>query len=366
MDTPTRILTPWATGRGSSVLFQPWDNKHAFQMERAYVFGTVEERAEAARRFNASSSQFSDYLLYDASASFSSTGAFPDTQNAGLPSAAQFMTTDRQRVDLRWASMFRFRDLRGMSTPWFKIADVYDAIDFRTYDLGARIELRHIEAGEIIYELDLVAGGYQYNKTWEIWQDLWTPEEGLAALQLKYAKRQAKEAYRVLTDETLVSLSTTAYDTAGATQVEKDINTINNAITAMKSALYTATSASGIQTEEDIEGSEFYLVYNSLQAGNNYRVAKALQARLELPNDNQSVGYVTDPVIPVGSPDVPAGAAWYLVMPGRKNVWAQGLDLQVSEVLDPRVAGTSNEVIGQASYKGVRGDSRQVRKIATA
>jgi hypothetical protein len=93
------------------------------------------------------------------------------------------------------------------------------------------------------------------------------------------------------------------------------------------------------------------------------RVARALEARFDMPNSTMSVGQVLDPIIPLGMVDVPTGV-WYLVYPGRKNIFANGVDLTFYEFNDPRVAGVAEGRIGQGAWVPVRGDVLQVRAMA--
>ena len=313
-------------------------------------------RQAAIRLFNESSERYTDTLLR-----LSSEGQFPDAQTQGVPAAVTFGETDRRRVDTRWTALFSVQNRRAQSSPYFKIVDLYDAVEFMIYQLGERIEMRHVEAAQNIFEADVVAGGLQWNMLWSQWQDLWSTNDGLAGMQAKYAIRQARIAYETLTAS---GLSTTAYSVAGNSQAENDIRTINAAITEIGNAIYQAPGAGDGQTEEDVEGATYFLLYNPATSGYRTRINRALTARYELPNSN-SVVEVDAPVMPIATRHVPAGS-WYVALPGRKNIAAIFRDLTIYDFNDPQIAGVADGRIGQGAYKMVRGDSRQVREVATS
>lgn len=319
-------------------------------------------RGAVIKRFNSASKQYTDALrtIGGGLLNLSSTSMFPSTQTQGVPTAVRFGTADRMMADMRWAAFFEVRDYRGATTPYFKIVDVYNAVTFSVYRLGEPIVLRPAEAAEVIYESEIVAGGMQWNLMWEQWTDLWSEDEGLTAMELKYADQQARTAYVTLTAS---GLSTTAYDTGGSTTLEKDVNTINAGILDIENALYSDTMTETGETIRERVRGPYGLLYNSLTAGYEDRIRRALGARYDLANDVNAAAQVLDRnVVAVGDPDVPTGA-WYLSIPGRKNVLAVHKDLMIDPHVDPRVAGTAKAQIGQGAYKFVRGDAKQCRKL---
>lgn len=313
-------------------------------------------RARAIRHLNAVAARAMGVLL-------STTSNFPDATTTGIATAVGFGESDRDTADVRWRALFEVRDLTAQGHPFFKIADTYDSVTFEEYELNERIKVGSVRGQEEIFETPVVAGALQWNRFWANWQTLWNTAEGLASMNAKYLRRMAKEAYRVLT---AAGLQVTAYDTTGASTVEKDVNTINAAITEMGNAVYqTETGFAGIQSEEDITGMGLYLLYNPSTAGYAQRVTRALNARLDLPNSSNSAAQLDVPVMPLPTRYVPAGA-WYLALGGRKNVVAVTHNLEFFDLMDPRVAGVADAKIGQGAYKAVRGDARQARQIATS
>jgi len=198
-----------------------------------------------------------------------------------------------------------------------------------------------------------------------MWQDLWTSAQGMAQMQVKYAKLLAETAYTIVTAS---GVSTTSYvdrDGGGSQSLTNDIATILQGLLDVKTALYQNTAPGGGQElEEEIEDTQtFYLLYNSHTAGYHERVRNALNARITTPNDNFSINEVDFPVVPVGSPYVPTGN-WYVVLPGRLNAFANFMDLRLYNITDPRIAGVAEGEVGWGAFRFVRGDARQVRKLA--
>ncbi|MEM8599290.1 MAG: hypothetical protein AAGF99_05170 [Bacteroidota bacterium] len=314
-------------------------------------------RRKAILHLNAVARTYTDTLIQ-----LSSPALFPDQKTQGVPSAVSFGEADRRAADTRWTALYNIRDLRSASSPYFKITDVYNAVTFEVYLLGERIKMRHVQGTEVIFETDIVAGGLQWNQFFAMWQDLWSANEGIATMQLKYAQKQARAAYEVLTASGLTGV---AYNTTGATTLEKDILTINDGIRTIGNQLYQDEGIAGIQTEEDIEGAALFLLYNPATQGYRQRVNRALNARFTMANDNMSIAEVDVPVIPLPSRYVPA-TDWKLMLPGRKNIAAIHKDLEIYDHTDPRVAGVADGRIGQGAYKMVRGDAKQGVSLATS
>lgn len=314
-------------------------------------------RRKAITHLNAVARVYTDTLLQ-----LSSSSLFPDQQTQGIPNAITFGEADRRVADTRWTALFNIRDLRSATSPYFEISDVYNAVTFEVYLMGERIEVRHVQGSETIFKTDIVAGGLQWNQFFAMWQDLWSANDGIATMNVKYAQKQARAAYEVLTASGLTGV---AYNASGATTLEKDINTINDGIRTIGNQLYQDEGIAGIQTEEDIEGAALVLLFNPATQGYRQRVNRALNARFTMANDNLSVAEVDVPVIPLPSRYVPA-TDWKLMLPGRKNIAAIHKDLEIYDHMDPRLAGVADARIGQGAYKMVRGDAKQGVSLATS
>lgn len=359
---PKQILDPFADGatRRISLAARRPDSGEMVRDERQLHADLASQdaavRRRAIRHLNAVAAQALQVLL-------SSTSQFPDQQTQGVPTAVSFGEADRFTADVRWRALFEVRDLTSQQHPFFKISDAYDSVTFDDYEMGERIRMGSVRGEEEIFETPIVAGGLQWFQFWENWQNLWNSQDGIASMNAKWLRRMAKQAYAVVT---AAGLTVVPYDAAGASQVEKDVNTINAAITTLGNQVYqTETGFEGIESEEDIEGLALYLLYNPGTAGYRQRVNRALGARLELPNDNNSAAEVDVPVMPLPTRYAPANG-WTLTLGGRKNVFAVTRNLTIYDHMDARVAGIADGRVAQGAYKGVRGDSRQAVQLATS
>lgn len=353
----TQLSMPWRGARNIP-LTKPGQEQHLIKH-----FANREDarvRLAAIALYNKFSRKYGDAVM-----ELSSGATFPDVQTQGIPAAVTFGDSNRWSADTRWSALFNVQDRRSQTHQYFKIVDLYHAVEFKSYLLGERIELRHVEAAQEIFEAEVFAGGLQWNRFWSEWQDLWSEGQGLSAMQARYAAKQAQVAYQVLTAD---GLATTAYQEVDGTGINlrNDIATINAGVRELETAIYTADAGdTGMQTEEELSNASFYLLFNSGTVGYEERIALALSARVDAPNDNLSVGNVLRNVIPLPSRQVPTGA-WYIVLPGRKLIGAIFRDLTIYDFNDPRIAGVGEGRIGQGAYKFVRGDSRQVRKLEAA
>src|SRR5690606_30976966 len=117
------------------------------------------------------------------------------------------------------------------SEPWpgyFKVKDLWHAITVDQYLPNERIKFGRVEASEEIFEHLLYGVGLQWNQL-EM-QGRWERQEGVVAMQVKWANKLAQLVYAATT---AAGPATISYDTTGASQLEKDIRTINAAALAI-------------------------------------------------------------------------------------------------------------------------------------
>lgn len=348
----TSLMQPFSD---KQVRLWAWSPERHIQLERAFLTGENPAlKAEAVSRFNAMMRNLGDAIK------LSSNGSFPDLQEQGIPAAFLIDASTRETIDTRWTLLYRILDRRSSQSPVFRVGDAYTNLTFNEYALNEDIDADYIEGAHRLYEMSVYAGMYYYNKMWAQWTDMWDEQEGLAMMGVRWARAMAKAAYEAVAASGATSVS---YDTGGATALEKDINTINAGITTIQSQLYNATTGDGNTILEDVSQGRFALLYNNLTAGYQARITKALEARLEAPNDNQSIGYVMSPVVPIGSPHIATGT-WKLTLLGRRNVFAMGRDLMVDTEMDPKKAGVGMVEVGQGAFKAVRDDVKQVVSLA--
>ena len=308
-----------------------------------------------------------DLITGNSTVQMSESGLFPPDTRGGIPTAVSIGDQEREQIDTRWTGLFEGFDGRQQTDNLlFRIEDVFHAVTFKRYERGERIEMSQVEGGDEVYEAYYYAAGLQYNSSWADFNPhAWSRDDGVAAMQRRYLKKQMKRAYAVLTDST--GLTTQSYvndDGTGTVSVENDVATLNAGMNNILSDLFNQGSPqSGDAMEEVPDNPQFALLFNNLTQGYRERIQKALAATFNATNDELAVGELDFPVEPIGTPHIATGN-WYLVMPGRKNVAAQFRDLQTFDIMDPRVVGINEGQVGQGIFRMVRGDTRQVQELA--
>jgi hypothetical protein len=321
-----------------------------------------EQRLKSIDRFNTVNNRVLDEMLRLSNASL-----FPTVEQNGIPAAVVIGDSDRHMADLRWTALYNVQDYRTSPLPVFKIMDTYNVVQFDEYQQGERIKLGYVRGESKLYEPVIVAGGLQWNDLWAGWNGgMWNRQDGLSAMATRYLNRQAKAAYTVATAD---GLDVVAYPTtAGASMLEKDVEAINTACSEIGNSFFQTQNDPGNpdsqETEEEIEGQTFVLLYNPATPGYRTRVNRAINASYAAQNDNNSGAQLDFNIVPIPSRYVPVNG-WYLFLPGRKLVAAIFKALQMYDINDPRIAGVAKGEVGQGAYGIVRGDVRQGRKINT-
>jgi len=324
-----------------------------------------EHRAAALNAIRDAAQVFGDLVTGNQTVRLSEGGLFPPEDRGGIPVAVSIGDQEREQVDTRWTGLFQGEDFRQQTDNLlFRIEDVYHALRFERYERGEKIEMSQVEGGDEVFEGYYYGAGLQFNASWADFNPhSWNRQDSVSAMQTRFAKKQMKRAYTVLTDSTAL---TTISHQSGNSQVEKDVKTINEGMRQILEDLFQADSPqSDEQVEEVPDNPQFALLFNNLAQGYNQRIRKALATTYSASNDELSVAELDFPVTPIGTPHVDAGN-WWVVMPGRKNVAAQFRDLQTFDIMDPRIMGVNEGQVGQGIFRMVRGDSNQVAELATS
>jgi len=341
------------------------DRLHEEDILRGMTSDRQEHRNAALNAIRDTAQVLGDLVTGNQTVRLSEGGLFPPEDRGGIPTAVSIGDQEREQVDTRWTGLFEGFDGRQQTDNLlFRIEDVYHAVRFERYERGEKIEMSQVEGGDEVFEAYYYAAGMQFNASWADFNPhSWNREDSVSAMMTRFAKKQMKRAYNVLTDSQ--GLSTISYQ-SGSTQTEQDVKTINEGMRSILDDLFTEPSPkSDEQVEEVPDNPQFALLFNNLAQGYNQRVRKALATTFSASNDELSIAELDYPVTPIGTPHVPAGN-WWVVMPGRKNVAAQFRDLQTFDVMDPRIVGVNEGQVGQGIFRMVRGDSNQVAELATS
>lgn len=310
-------------------------------------------RAEVFAELDAAGADYTAALLRSSrnSQSLSAPGAFPDRDG---PITDVYFTGSDQPVDTTWTQVFDVRDFRNTTEEDFEVGTVDDAVSFRTYADGETVELVGVSGGIQKFPFALLGGGFQFLRTWIMDNKFWRIGDGLRSMETGYAIDQARLAWATLTNAT--GLQVQARDTGGATVVEKDVNTVNAAATAILSDIF--------QADDHLPAApSFVLVYNNLTPGYADRAAAMMAANYGLANAALGAAKLTYPVQMIGTPYVDTGAM-YLAMPKRRLKTGIRMDLSNFEHFDPTKFVEAR--IGWGRYTHVRGSASQVRAIPLA
>lgn len=329
-----------------------------------------DRRRMAVNAVNDLSQRFGDLTCGQPTVQLSDEGLFPPYDQQALPSAVRITYGRQQIVDTQWTALFQVQDRRDQRNRRFTIEDVYSAASFKRYENGEEIEVNEVQGGSESFEFYIYAGGLQWSRFWESWQEMWREQDGTAMMQARYGQKQAARAYSVLTASGALSTSYEDFDGSGSTSVANDVATFNQACTDILDAMYTnSTLQDGSdvdeQIEEEFQNPNFYLLVNQFDNNIATRAARALQASYDAPNDNLSALETRFPINLIQTPHVPSGS-WHMVFPGRKNIAAVARDLTMYDKMDVQTAGVADANIAQGAYRMVRGDSNQVTEVATS
>lgn len=277
----------------------------------------------------------------------SQADAFPTTD--GRVVSVTFEAAD-EPADLTWVQLFTTDDMRNTTEEALEIWKVFNGITFRVYEDGQKVDLFGMSGAKLRFDFQLIGSGFQWLVTWLNDNKFWRLTNGLAEAATQYAKFQAEVAYTVLS----TGAAAQARATAGSTEVENDILTINAASTQILNNLRTN---SGFVDPNP----RFQLVYNMLETGlADTRISRIASARYGSANSTLGVIELSSNVSILGSPNAPTGSMM-LVYPGRKNRFGLRQDLTAFDDFDPYSYSGARVFWGRFIH--VKADGDQVRTI---
>ena len=366
------MSNPWA-GRANKVPIHLFGGNHR-EAEMRFAYGSANERIALTQLANEGFERFWKLQIDLINAhrqgasqiDLSGFGNFPDSKQDGLPVAAMFDDPERIQVDLRWLALYRLQDMTGSPSPHFQMFDLYNAVTYDQYgleELGQEMNFYTVQGSRNTFTANVISGGYQFNKVWERWNPMFSPDQGVAAAMSKWGAKQAQLGYDTITGAAYTSI---AYDTAGSNQIEKDINTLNLGIKTIEDQLWNATNPKDAQKlEEEIAGAVYYALYNAGSTGLKSRMARAVAAGWDRPNDSNSTVKLDSPVVLIPTRRV-SGSDITLVLGGRKNVYAPFLPFQMRTFDDVKAVGVNVVNAGEGAYLHVAGDANQGVTLASS
>lgn len=264
-----------------------------------------------------------------------SKDATPDMFNN--VNVVDMIQTDLYELDLGWQQAFRFVDLRQTFESSFEILDVSSGLTFQKVKAGENVRIYRVAGEKQTVSIDRYGGGLGFDLEWWMDNKFYHVEEAAADFRAKYYQEQAETFYALIeaveTEE--------SYDTDLVT-------TISNGVATLLSNLHGSLPASAAST---------FLLYFAP------KLQKAVFAAL-----NDVLSYTKERqmrfnVVPVMSQNVSTTNKLWLVLPGRKNAWANRMDLTLWG--DTNIHNFTHDIVGWGRYAGYL-NSSQVLRIATS
>jgi len=259
-----------------------------------------------------------------------------------------------EEIDNGWAHFFSSRDFSSTRTPGFRVREVSSGLSFTKRPEGGRARIYSITGTEAFVPFDSYGGGLEFDQAWFEDQEWWLVEDTAAEFRSAWYRDKATIMYTLIGAVT----NDVAYDTGGATALEKDINTLN----AAAAALLTAVKALGF----NVTANTPLKVLSPIQLRG--RLQRALKAQYITPATAGAHLMVEYNITPIYSMNVlNAGAActdkWYMGIPGIKNKIGEKMPLTVFSEFKAEAFATTT--VGWGRYGAFLNDD-QFRRLATA
>lgn len=237
-----------------------------------------------------------------------------DFADLKTPNAAYYQETSE--YDMGW--MDAFEDVPAQTGKgYFEVATNESTGDWAYVSEGSEPVINKF-SGTVV-QIPYATYGYSLGWTLQMIQDtqLGVMFDRARDARSKYYAKKRSIHMQLLYDAALQG-GTTAYDTTGANALEKDINTLGDAVNDMASEL------NGLGIGDDLVNAE-YLLYSSPRYSR--RINRALQETGNTLQSNLQVGRNIRPVYTWAS-QIPANKA-ILVLPGRKIKYSTKMEIGV-------------------------------------
>lgn len=291
-------------------------------------------------------------LLEAGTTQFTVTGDFADE----IKVLIEKLHLGLEELDVGWQQFFTTRDFSGTPAPGFRVREVSSGLTFNKRAEGGRARIYAITGTEAYVSFDTYGGGLEFDQAWFMDQEWWLVEDTAAEFRSAWYRDKAAIMYGLI--GAIAAGYNIAYDAVEATELGKDIATINTAaaalLTALKALGYSVTANSSL------------LILSPIQL--KARLNRALAATNLLPGASSVSLQIEYNVQPVYSMNVlNAGAActdkWYLGLPGLKNKLGEKMPLTVFS--DFKIESFVTTTVGWGRY-GAYLNPAQFRRLATA
>jgi hypothetical protein len=283
---------------------------------------------------------------------FSSTADFPQEVKQLIES----IHLGLEEIDNGWAQFFDIRDFSTSNVPGFKVRTKSSGLTFSKRPEGGRARIYRVTGAEQFVGFDTYGGGLEFDQAWIQDQQWWMLEDTIAEFRSKWYRDKAAVMYGLI--GAISASYNVAYDTTGATVMDKDINTLNSAAAALLTALKGEGYAVTPQTRLKV------LCPIQLKSRLN-RALAAQQLSANVSGASIKVEYNIEPIFSMNV--LNAGAAcldkWYMGVPGLLNKLGEKMALTAFATFKPEAFATTT--VGWGRYGGYLNPS-QFRRVATA
>lgn len=268
-----------------------------------------------------------------------------------FPAAVQdlfLLFHNRFSIDMSPFGFFDVRDYTGSRRAGFALRNVSTGLTFTVKKPGEKAKLYKVSGTSAYYEFLHLAGGLEYDQDWFDDQDWWTVANQTVEFGSAYYRAKATYAYALVT--AIGGGQNTAW-VAGASELERDVATINSAVTSILADMATA------KIPVDANARFVLRAPPALKA----RLNRALGTGYQFPaQTGQRVEFTVSPEYTT----LLTGTNYYVGLPGMQNVWGDRMNLTVLTELDK--LAWAQLAVGHARYVGVIGQEDQIRRCATA
>jgi len=285
----------------------------------------------------------------------------------------------RGEIDISWQLAFDEVDLTGTNESSYEMTDIENAVAFQMVPMGEKAKVYSLTGANEFITFDQYGAGLQFPNQWYEDQKWWKIAEAVGDYNAAWYEDQATIFWALIEAiaDGLFDGTTTGvdagdgfnikYSAIGATTLEKDINTINDAVISLLNGL----KASGFRVNAS---TPLIMLCNIAMLG---RVEAALEQR------RSTVYAGAEVIVPaiklISTLSLTTTATWkgtatavtadglplgYLAVPGRKSKYIRRVDLTVfPPQFDPEVYAT--KVFAWGRYGGVI-NSPQIRRLLAA
>jgi len=279
-----------------------------------------------------------------------------------------------EQVDLTWRLIFAEVNLNATSASNYTLRDVQNGVAFRQMAVGEKIDYYSIRGAETAITFDTYGAGLQIPEVWYQDQRWWDIEESIEDYNLAWYKTQADTFFGLLHALTNAVYGTgtgvnIAYDSTGSDQLEKDVNTINNAVVSLLTNLETAgmdvnastrmvllcplQMVSRCQAALDVRRGPLY-TGPVVELAEQIQLASTLKLNTAVAWNTSGAGSPTAATVPLG----------YLTVPGKKCKYLNRQSLAIFPPrFDSEVYATKTEAWGR--YGGCA-NAEQIRRLLPA